>query len=61
MAIIGTILARSDLVPLEELGRLFDLYANVSTHDHPEVGSILDTWGGMIAQAAAELERPQIG
>lgn len=54
LAIIGTVLARSDVVPLGELARLFELYAAISTDDDPDVGAIVVAWSGMIANAAGQ-------
>lgn len=58
LAIIGTILARSDLLPLDELARLFDLYATVSARDDPVAGSVVERWSGMIADVAVTLDMP---
>lgn len=58
MTILGTVLARSDLVELDELGRLFGLFATVSARDDPAMGTIVAGWGGMILGAAQELDRP---
>lgn len=54
LAIIGTVLARSDVVPLGELARLFELYAAISTDDDPDVGTIVEAWSSMIANAAGQ-------
>lgn len=58
MTILGTVLARSDLVELDELGRLFGLFATVSARHDPAMGTIVAGWGGMILSAAQELDRP---
>lgn len=53
-AIVGTILARSDVVPLDELARLFGIFATVSADEDPGAGTIIAAWGGMMLDAARE-------
>ncbi|WP_267347110.1 hypothetical protein [Sphingomonas sp. GM_Shp_2] len=60
-AIMATIMARSDLVSLEELGRLFGEFASISAHDDAAMGSIMAGWGGMILHAARDVEGAESG
>ncbi|MBB4087541.1 hypothetical protein [Sphingomonas carotinifaciens] len=60
LAVVGTVLARDDLLPLAELGSLLGQFASVTEHHDPAVGLILANWSGMILDAAAEMERPQV-
>ena len=55
LAIIGTALARSNIVDLRELAHLFGIYATVSADDDPACGTIIAGWGGMMLDAAPDI------
>ena len=58
LTIVGTLLARNDIVALDEFGRLLALFADVSAVEDPAMGSIIDGWSATIRHAAGEVERP---
>lgn len=55
LSIIGTVLARKDVVPLDELGQLLGIFATVSAEDDPACGTIIAAWGGMMIDAARSI------
>ena len=57
LAVIGTILQRSGVVDMDELARLFGIYAILMGNDDPAPATLIAGWGGMLLQTAEDLRK----
>lgn len=56
-AVIGTVLARSNIVPMRELADILAIYAATTSESDPPQGLLIACWAGILKEAADYSEK----
>lgn len=57
LAVIGTVLHRSNVVEIDELARLLGIFAIITGENDPASGTLMAGWGGMMLELSEDFRK----